>query len=31
VRAFQERHELGVDGDVGPQTWERLNALAQEH
>jgi peptidoglycan hydrolase-like protein with peptidoglycan-binding domain len=31
VRTFQERHELGVDGDVGPQTWERLNALAQEH
>jgi len=31
VRAFQERHELDVDGIAGPQTWERLNALAQEH
>ena len=31
VRAFQELHELGVDGNVGPRTWERLNALAQEH
>jgi peptidoglycan hydrolase-like protein with peptidoglycan-binding domain len=30
VRAFQERHELDVDGVVGPQTWERLNALAQD-
>jgi peptidoglycan hydrolase-like protein with peptidoglycan-binding domain len=30
VRAFQERHELDVDGIVGPQTWERLNALAQD-
>jgi len=29
VRAFQERAELDVDGIVGPQTWERLNALAQ--
>jgi peptidoglycan hydrolase-like protein with peptidoglycan-binding domain len=28
VRAFQERHELEVDGVVGPQTWERLNAIA---
>jgi peptidoglycan hydrolase-like protein with peptidoglycan-binding domain len=27
VRAFQERSELEVDGVVGPQTWERLNAL----
>jgi peptidoglycan hydrolase-like protein with peptidoglycan-binding domain len=31
VRAFQERHELDVDGVAGPQTWERLNALAREH
>jgi peptidoglycan hydrolase-like protein with peptidoglycan-binding domain len=30
VRAFQERHELEADGVVGPQTWERLNALTQE-
>lgn len=29
VRAFQERCELTVDGIVGPQTWERLNALEQ--
>jgi peptidoglycan hydrolase-like protein with peptidoglycan-binding domain len=28
VRAFQERNELDADGIVGPQTWERLNALA---
>jgi peptidoglycan hydrolase-like protein with peptidoglycan-binding domain len=31
VRAFQERSELDVDGVVGPQTWERLNALGQSH
>jgi peptidoglycan hydrolase-like protein with peptidoglycan-binding domain len=30
VRAFQERSELEVDGIVGPQTWERLNALAHD-
>lgn len=30
VRAFQERHELDVDGIAGPQTWERLNALTQD-
>jgi peptidoglycan hydrolase-like protein with peptidoglycan-binding domain len=30
VRAFQERSELEVDGIVGPQTWKRLNALAQD-
>ena len=28
VRALQERHELTVDGVAGPQTWERLSALA---
>lgn len=28
VRALQERHELDVDGVAGPQTWQRLNALA---
>lgn len=27
VKAFQERSELGVDGVVGPQTWQRINAL----
>ena len=26
VKAFQEKHELDVDGVVGPNTWERLNA-----
>jgi peptidoglycan hydrolase-like protein with peptidoglycan-binding domain len=30
VRAFQGRSELEVDGIVGPQTWERLNALAHD-
>jgi len=30
VRAFQERHDLDVDGIAGPQTWERLNALTQD-
>jgi peptidoglycan hydrolase-like protein with peptidoglycan-binding domain len=29
VRAFQERSALDVDGVVGPQTWERINALGQ--
>jgi peptidoglycan hydrolase-like protein with peptidoglycan-binding domain len=28
VRALQKRHELTVDGVAGPQTWERLSALA---
>lgn len=28
VRAFQEGAELDVDGVVGPQTWQRLNASA---
>jgi len=27
VRAFQERSEVEVDGIVGPQTWEHLNAV----
>lgn len=26
VRDFQERNELDVDGIVGPQTWQHLNA-----
>jgi peptidoglycan hydrolase-like protein with peptidoglycan-binding domain len=30
VRAFQERSELEVDGIVGPQTWERVNALPRD-
>ena len=30
VKAFQERSELDIDGVVGPQTWERLNAIVQK-
>jgi len=30
VRAFQKRCELHVDGVVGTQTWERLNAIVQD-
>ncbi len=24
ARAFQSAHSLGVDGQVGPQTWQML-------
>jgi peptidoglycan hydrolase-like protein with peptidoglycan-binding domain len=27
VKAFQEASGIAVDGVVGPETWDRLNAL----